>query len=154
VLYVAKARERIRIEREEELERREKAESEARAHEYAMKAHVAGANFVTSRDLSVTDEQLFARFRGDDKVYNVVYTRNYKDVHGRSQFAEKVMDKNRTNIQETGTAFTRDSVQIKKGQLNDGTTIMVARRAYAPEPGNAISEGGEILVVVYAVKLR
>ena len=152
-LYVSKTRERIRTGIVDDLERREKAESEARAYEYAMKAHVAGANFVTGRDLNVTDDQLFAPFRGDDKVYNVVYTRNYRE-RGQSRFVQKMLDKNRRSIQEAGTGFVRESVQIKKGAAEGTVRVMTARRTYASDPADKVNEGGEILVVVYAVKLR
>jgi hypothetical protein len=152
-LYVARTRERIRIDHGDEIDRQAKVESEGRAYEYAMKAHVAGANFVTGRDLNVTDDQLFAPFRGDDKVYNVVYTRNYRE-RGQSRFVQRMLDKNRRSLREAGTGIVRESVQIKKGAAEGADCVMTARRTYASDPADKVNEGGEILVVVYAVKPR
>jgi hypothetical protein len=150
-LYVAKTRKEARILKQIQEEQEKTAANRERAYQCFMKAHQAGANFVTSRDPNVTDDQLFGLFRSDDKTYNVVYTRNYKD-RGQSRFVQKMMDPNRKSIQEFGNPFVRDNVQIKTGKLDDDTPIMTARRTYAPDPGNTISEGGEILVIVYAVK--
>ena len=151
-LYMVKESARRRREEVDWRRKVKKDETSLRAYGCFVKAYSTGLSFVTGRKTDMTDDQLFAPFRGDEKVYNVVYTRNFRDQRGRSTFDQRILDKSRTNIQESGTTVSREAVLMKAGKLSDDTPIMTARRTYAPEPGNTTSEGGEILVIVYAVK--
>jgi hypothetical protein len=150
VLYVTQSSKKSKAEQEKNRLERVREQNIDRVYQAFMKAHSAGKNFVTGADPNATDDQLFGPFRGDSFIYNVVYTRNFKDKT-RDTFAQKMMDPGRKNIAEGGTTITKgDGVQIKKGKVNGEDPIMTARRTYTSDPADKINQGGEILVIVTA----
>jgi hypothetical protein len=151
VLYVVKNTERSKVERGIREKERIREQNIDRVYQAFMKAHSAGKNFVTGVDPNATDDQLFGAFRGDSTIYNVVYTRNFKDK-ARDTFAQKMMDPGRKNIAEGGITIAKEGVQIKKGKVNGEDLIMTARKAYTSDPADKVNQGGEILVIVTAVR--
>ena len=150
VLYVVKNTERSKADRAAREKERIKEQNIDRAYQAFLKAHSAGKNYVTGADPNATDDQLFGPFRGDSNIYNVVYTRNYKDKT-RDTFAQKMMDPGRKNIAEGGNTISKgDNVQIKKGKVNGEDPIMTARKNYPSDPADKVNQGGEILVIVTA----
>ena len=152
VLYVVKNTERSKAERATREKDRVREQNIDRVYQAFMKAHSAGKNFVTGGDPNATDDQLFGAFRGDSAVYNVVYTRNFKDKT-RDTFMQKMMDPGRKNIAEGGNTISKgDGVQIKKGKVNGEDPIMTARKNYTSDPADKVNQGGEILVIVTAIR--
>jgi len=151
VLYVVKNTERSKVERGIREKERIREQNIDRVYQAFLKAHSAGKNFVTGVDPNATDDQLFGPFRGDSTIYNIVYTRNFKDQKTRDTFAQKMMDPSRKNIAEGGITIPKgDGVQIKKGKVNSEDPIMTARKAYTSDPADKVNQGGEILVIVTA----
>jgi hypothetical protein len=151
VLYVTQSAKKSKAEQEKNKLERIREQNIDRVYQAFMKAHSAGKNFVTGVDPSATEDQLFGPFRGDSTIYNVVYTRNFKDK-ARDTFAQKMMDPGRKNIAEYGNTTVKEGVQIKKGKVNGEDPIMTARRNYASDPADKVNQGGEILVIVTAVR--
>jgi hypothetical protein len=150
VLYVTQSEKKSKAERGLREKERIRDLNIDRAYQAFLKAHSAGKNYVTGADPNATDDQLFGPFRGDSTIYNVVYTRNFKDK-ARDTFAQKMMDPGRKNIAEGGNTISKgDGVQIKKGKVNGDDPIMTARKNYASDPADKVNQGGEILVIVTA----
>jgi hypothetical protein len=151
VLYVTQSAKKTKEEQEKSKRERVRQDNLDRVYSAFMKAHSAGKNYVTGADPAASDDQLFGAFRGDSTVYNVVYTRNYKDKT-RDTFAQKMLDSSRKNIAESANTIVKEGVQIKKGKVNGEDPIMTARKAYPSDPADKINQGGEILVIVTAQK--
>jgi hypothetical protein len=150
VLYVKGSSEKSKADEAKKKVERVREQNLDRVYQAFLKAHSVGKNFVTGADPNATEDQLFGPFRGDSNIYNVIYTRNYKDKK-RDTFAQKMLDAGRKNIAESGNTTVKEGVQIKNGRAND-EPIMTARKAYSSDAADQINQGGEILVIVNAQK--
>ncbi|MBI3830731.1 MAG: hypothetical protein HY291_14515 [Planctomycetes bacterium] len=119
-------------------------------------AERAGMAFVTSKNEKATDEELFGSLKGNDTVYNVVFNRNYTDKRRSNQTEQRPMFKERMTPLGIGTSLgTPDGIQINKGTADNGSTeIVIARKNYMADKDDKTNSGGEILVIVKAVKAK
>jgi hypothetical protein len=150
-LYLVKSDETTKMTRKNKQLEDIRQQNIDRAYQAYQRAHSVGLNFVTGRDPMASDDTLFGPFRGDPNIYNVVYTRNYKDK-ARDTFTQKMMDKSRGNIGEAASGIMKDGINIKKGKANGGADpIMTARKSYPNDPADKVNQGGEIFVIVTAI---
>lgn len=152
VLYFNKKQEFADFEAEKKAANRAKEENIDRAIAAFRKAEAAGTAFVTSKNDKATDDELFGSVRGDDTIFNVIYNRQFKDKKRNTQTEQKALHKELlNNVGQGGTLASKEGVEILKGKAGE-TEIVIARKSYMPEKDDKSNLGGEIMVIVKAVK--
>jgi len=152
-LYVKKSRDqRAEKQRKAEATRAEE-ESNDRAFMAFMKAESAGHDFATGKVREISDDVLFGPFRGDDKIYNVIYVWSFKKKNQTHHDQKAMFDDNEhLNIQQFAKSKMREGVSITHGLTGNDEPIMIARKFYQPPADDKSNLGGEIMVIVKAVK--
>lgn len=124
-----------------------------------MKAEECGVKFVIGKeDESITgDEQklrakLFGRFQKDDKIYNVIYDRRYKDKKTKEKNDIKQLFADRTHL-ETIQARSKQDHDIRLNYVmaeNRTFNCVMASKIIPPAPGDTVNQGGTITIIVKA----
>ena len=109
----------------------------------------AGYKWIQGSAKDLKDDDLFGPMKSD-VVYNVIYTRNFKDKKGKDQTEEKVMYPGRTKVKKFKQSDRKDNVDMTRGQTDDDakTDIYVANKIIPAEAGDNVNQGGSILVIV------
>jgi len=82
----------------------------------------------------------------------VIYNRQFKDKKRNTQTEQKALHKELlNNVGQGGTLASKEGVEILKGKAGE-TEIVIARKSYMPEKDDKSNLGGEIMVIVKAVK--
>ena len=115
-----------------------------------MTAFNAGYKWVLGKPdaVNIKDDELFGPLK-TDKVYNVVYSRSFKDKKGKDQSEEKVMYPSRNRIQQLKGGDKKDNVEMTRGRTEEEKfDVYIAVRNIPPEPGDNVNLGGSIRVIV------
>ncbi|HYG76314.1 MAG TPA: hypothetical protein VEK08_15015 [Planctomycetota bacterium] len=128
--------------------------------DYYMKAENSGLPYVLGREKDdiINDEQklasrLFSQFQGDDKVYNVLFERRYKDKKAKEKTDQKFMfpDKNRIERVDRGTEMNKVRVTYGFAE-NKSIPLVWAEKIIPSEQGDQANLGGKITVLVKATE--
>lgn len=154
IMYVQKNGEIRSAEEAKRLANKATEDNLDRAKTAFRDAERAGMAFVTSKNEKATDEELFGSLKSNEVVYNVVYNRNYTDKRRSSQTEQRAMYKERLTSVGIGSSLgTPDGIQINTGKADNGSLdIVIARKNYTADKDDKTNSGGEILVIVKAVK--
>jgi hypothetical protein len=117
-----------------------------------QRAENAGLLFVMGKDEKAADDKLFGPFRGDDKIYNVLYDRIYKDRRNKPMTEQKAMFADRrTGVGSIEKFKEENGVRVNYGFAENKTIpIVIARKMIKQTPGDNANLGGEITVIVKA----
>jgi hypothetical protein len=154
VLYSMRSSER----RKAEDEKRQRDELERKnvdlAYQTLLRAESAGAAYVTGKMPEMKDEGLFAPFRSDDRIYNVRYSRRYRDRRGGTRPEQKDLFPERLQFQKsTRVIATKDNGAVTiMGGMVDNAPILMASKSYSSDKDDKVNLGGEIMVIVKAYK--
>lgn len=154
VLYVQRNQEKRDFDNEVRQSNRAKEENIDNAMAAFRQAEGVGMAFVTSKNEKATEDELFAPFRSNENVYNVVYNRQFKDKKRAVQTDQHALHKERlTSVGIGGTLATKEGVSINMGKAEGNSIdIVIARKGYLPDKDDKSNNGGEILVIIKAVK--
>lgn len=154
VLYVQRNQEKRDFDAETKATNRAKEENIDNAMAAFRQAEAVGMAFVTSKNEKATEDELFAPFRSSSNVYNVVYNRQYKDKKRAVQTDQHALHKERlTSVGIGGTLAMKEGVAINLGKAEGNSIdIVIARKSYSPDKDDKSNNGGEILVIINAVK--
>jgi hypothetical protein len=151
VLYAMRSSEKTKI----DIAKRHLQEIEETNIERATRAfraaQSAGQAYVLGKATGVTDEDLFGPLRSDKHVYNVIYIRNWRDQRNRPQSEQKEMHKDRLTFKLSPNEENKDGVTLREGEAAS-EHVMMASRFYYPEKDDRASMGGEIKVIVQALR--
>lgn len=121
------------------------------------KVEPVGKPYVLGKtDPKISHDKLFAAFRGDDRFYNIVFARNYKNKHNKPK-----KDYRKLNPEITSVGIRKDKseqihgIVISMGYASNDKTqeIVTAQKEYPPEdPKSKVNLGGHVMVIVKAVK--
>jgi hypothetical protein len=115
-----------------------------------LRAENVGSQYVVGKENDVTPDKLFGPFKSDDKVYNVIYDRNFKGERQpgseqKAMFSEKLkIGRMEQHNREDGGA------KCCYGFVDGTTPVVVATKPYKPPDGETTSLGGLITVIVKA----
>lgn len=152
-LYSIRSNEKQQVLSAEKKLKETREKNEDTAFQAAQKAVLAGTSYVSGRDEKIADEQLFSPFRGDENIYNVIFTRQYKDKKMQSKFDQKIMNKEVVSIKTFTATVSREGIQMNRGVTADDTQpLMVAKKIIPSDPSDKINMGGDITVVTKALK--
>ena len=114
------------------------------------RAENAGFAFVTGKDTKLSDDQLFGPFRTDDRVYNVIYDRNFKDERIPFRSDQKAMSEARLRVERMDTIGREENgAKCCYGFAdNRSQPIVIAAKSFKAADGDAVNLGGTITVVV------
>ncbi|MCZ7649307.1 MAG: hypothetical protein M5U26_29295 [Planctomycetota bacterium] len=153
VMWSYRNNERSEFERETRAKKAAQEANEDKAYQAFNRALSVGASFIKGENANMTDDELFASFRSDPDVYNVIFNRMYKDKRNKDQTDQRTMDKSRLRIKQFGGGSIKDGISISRGKAeNDTMDIMIATKRVNAEEGNKANLGGDILIMVKAVK--
>jgi len=117
-----------------------------------LRAEKAGLSFITTGQAS-SDDTLFGPFRNDDRIYNILYDRNYTDGRVAVITTQKVMHPERTQIERMDGINSQDGgVRCCYGFAANKTMplvvasklIKVGEAAAKPKDGETKFKEGEI----------
>jgi len=154
VLYVIRSRQtrdikRIQTEEQEIFER-----NMALGFDKYRTARNAGLLFVMGKDKAegqALEDKLFGPFRNDDKVYNVIYDRNFKDRRNLQQTEQKAMFRDRLRVDSIEHGKEDSGVRVIYGFAENKTvTIVISREPIKAETGDNANLGGMITVIAKA----
>ncbi|GMV81963.1 MAG: hypothetical protein AMXMBFR7_31470 [Planctomycetota bacterium] len=153
VLYSMKSSEQENYQREVRAEKAAKEKNDELAYAAFQKALSAGAGFVKGESEKATNDELFASFRSDPTIYNVIFNRQYKDKRNKDQYDQRSMYPERLRVEQYSGGSVKDGVSITRGMAENKTLpIMIAKKMLNGPEGDKANLGGEILVMVRAVK--
>lgn len=115
-----------------------------------VRAENVGAQYVVGKEADITPDKLFGPFRSDDKVYNVIYDRNFKGERQpgseqKAMFPERLkLGRMEQHSREEGGA------KCCYGLVDGSTPVVVATKPYKSADGDAVNLGGLITVIVKA----
>ena len=123
------------------------------AQEKFQTAYNTGLTFVMGKE-EVSEDILKAPFLGDDKIYNVIFIRNYKDNKNKDKTQVVTIDQGRMRIEKMGNPSKEDGDLKMNYALAEGRTlpIVVAERFIKPEKDDKANMGGTITIIVKAEK--
>jgi hypothetical protein len=104
-------------------------------------------------DESITEEKLKASFAGDDKIYNVIFSRKKKDKRGKED--EKQVPVIAEHMGPVGSLnFTNDDVKDMHMEyaFAEGRSVPLVKavRSIMPKDGDPLNMGGTIQVLIKA----
>lgn len=150
-LYVMRKNEHADVIRKLEEAVRVEKENFALAFDMFSKADAAGRLFVMGKE-EADEGKLLASFRGDEKIYNVIYERSLKEKRGANKTEQKALHSDRLLFHTMSNPFKEDQdVKMNYG-LADGkaTPIVIAKKFIKSAEGDQANLGGTITVVVRA----
>jgi hypothetical protein len=116
------------------------------------RAENAGLLFVMKGE-ATTDDKLFGPFKSDEKIYNILYDRMYKDKKNKDQREQKAMFKDRLKIEtmERAKGAEENGVSVGYGFAEErATPLVIAKKFIKPAPGDNANLGGTITVIAKA----
>jgi hypothetical protein len=127
----------------------------ALAFDQFSKADAAGRLYVMGKE-EADESKLLASFRGDEKIYNVIYERSLKEKRGANTTEQKALFPDRLLFHTMSTPFKEDQEVKMNYGLADGkaTPIVIAKKFVKAAEGDQANLGGTITVVVRAEKDR
>jgi hypothetical protein len=161
LLYVQKKGQQR--ERDAEIEKRQSIYEANMKLGYDMyeKAKLAGFKYVTGQedpDIMADDaklrQKLFSAFEKDDKIYNVVFDRRYKDKKTKEKIDNKYLypDKTRIETIQAHSKKERDvalSYGMADGRAQD---VVIASENLQAKKDDPVNLGGSITVIVKATR--
>jgi hypothetical protein len=115
-----------------------------------LRAESVGSQYVVGKEADITPDKLFGPFRSDDKVYNVIYDRNFKGERQpgseqKAMFPERLkLGRMEQHCREDGGA------KCCYGFVDGTTPVVVATKPYKSAEGDTANLGGLITVIVKA----
>lgn len=121
-----------------------------------QRAETTGLLFVKGKDGSATPDKLFGSFRNDDKVYNVIYDRHYKEERVPLKTEQKALYPERLRIEKMDGVSKEDAgVRCCYGFAeNRSVPLVVATKSIKADEGDTANLGGMITVMVRAENER
>jgi len=125
-----------------------------------MKAENSGLLYVLGKEKDdiMNDEakltsRLFAPFQGDDKVYNVLFERRYKDKKAKEKTDQKFMFPERNRIERIEHGKTVNEVRVTYGFAeNKSVNLVWAEKLVNAEKGDQANMGGKITILMKATE--
>jgi hypothetical protein len=156
VIFVTKNSEKKKVENAKN-EEQEKYENNIKlGFDYFAKAETAGLLYCMGTDKDINEKEkmrdkLFAAFKGDDKVYNVLFERRYKDKKAKEKSDQEFLFPERNRIERTEKGEMKNEVRVVYG-FADGKTIplVVGSKNIKPTEGDQANLGGSITIMVKA----
>jgi hypothetical protein len=116
-----------------------------------QKAETAGLLWVMGKDDKATDDKLFGLFKNDDKIYNIVYDRNYKDKKNASKMEQKAMVSDRLRIDKVERGKEDNGIRVSYGLADNRTRcIVIASKPIKAQEGDSANLGGMITIIANA----
>lgn len=116
-----------------------------------QKAETIGLLWVMGKDDKATDDKLFGPFKNDDKVYNIVYDRNYKDKKNASKMEQKAMFPDRLRVEKVEHGKEDNGIRVSYGLAdNKSLCIVLASKPIKPQEGDSANLGGMITIIAKA----
>jgi hypothetical protein len=114
-------------------------------------AETAGFNFLSTGE-KTEDAQLFGPFKNDDRIYNVVYERNYKGERQPFLSEQKAMYPGRLWLLQMHELSGQDAgVTCCYGFAeNKAVPVVVAKKVVRSKEGDEVNLGGMVTVMVKA----
>ena len=118
-----------------------------------QRAETVGLLYVLGKEPTATDDKLFGPFKSDDKIYNVVYDRVYKDRRNQPKTEQKAMHTDRLRVDsiEKSEEDKDSGVRVKYGLAENKTIpiVIASKMIKGPKDDNA-NMGGSITVIAKA----
>lgn len=115
-----------------------------------QRAENAGLLFVMGKE-QTPDEKLFGPFKNDDKVYNIIFDRVYKDKKNNVKTEQKAMFVDRLKVESVEHGREENGIRINYGLAENKTVpIVIARKPVKPAEGDSANLGGNITIIARA----
>lgn len=158
ILFVTKSSEKKKVEsiKNENLERYES--NIKLGFDYFQKAETQGMLYCMGKeneallgDKAKLREKLFAPFVHDEKIYNVLYERRYKDKKAKEKPDQEFLYPERNRIDRTEKGELKNEIRVVYGFAENKTIpLVVASKTIKPQEGDQANLNGSITVMVKA----
>ncbi len=122
-----------------------------RAYKAFINAERIGKPFVIGNATDAKPEDLLSSLKGDDKIYNVIFDRNYKNKKNKAETQQIAMDSSRMRVTRYGKSEIKTGITMTYAKANNETLpVFLAEKTYKAEEGDKVNQGGRITVIVLA----
>ena len=158
ILFVTKSSEKKKVEALKTAEEEKYENNIKLGFEYYQKAETQGLLYCMGKeneallgDKAKMREKLFAPFVGDDKVYNVLYERRFKDKKAKEKPEQEFLFPERNRIDRTEKGEMKNEIRVVYGFADNKTIpLVVASKNIKPQEGDQANLNGQITIMVKA----
>ncbi|MCY3021826.1 MAG: hypothetical protein NTW87_22685 [Planctomycetota bacterium] len=151
VLNVVRTKEQRQVAGEIEVRERTYRENLELGANMYVKAEAAGMLFVMGKEEKASDDKLFGPFRNEEKIYNVIYDRNYKDRGKQTKNEQRAMFPDRLRVEKMERGKEENSLRLNYAYADSKTVpLVIANKSIKAAEGDAANLGGSITVIVKA----